>query len=97
MPISKIGEDDDALLCRTNKADCCTGLGRVGEFYNPYGAMVRIKKHSPELYRNRGDQVVRLNRNADSESEGSRPPRGIYCCEVPDACDIVQRVCINLM
>ena len=96
MPISDIGGDDGALLCRTNKADCCK-TGRIGEFFYPNGVMVPIMKHRHVFYRDRGEGVVRLNRNADSESEGSRPPRGIYCCEVPDACDIVQRVCINLM
>ena len=96
MSIHDIGEGEDALLCRTNKAGCCAAIGsRAGEFYYPSRGTVRINKHRDELYRDRGEGVVRLNRRY---LEGAAPPEsGLYCCHVPDACNDVQIACVNLV
>ena len=46
-----------------------------------------------DFYRNRGfdDGTVNLNRNS-----GVMMPTGLFCCEVPDATDIVQTVCAEI-
>ena len=45
------------------------------------------------FYRNRGfdDGTVNLNRLS-----GVMMPTGLFCCEVPDARDIMQTVCANI-
>ena len=108
VPITAVGEGEDALFCKTNKEDCCARSGkRFGEFYYPNGVVVPVYSHGHSFYRNRGDRVVRLNRRAEVLStsvddplplaEKNDLPLGEYCCEVPDACGDIQRVCINLV
>lgn len=97
--MSDIGENERALQCRTNKPGCCK-THATGEFFYPNGVMVPKRKLSPEFYRDRGSGVVRLNRRATSgfERESMMPPlEGLYCCQVLDACDDVQTVCIYLI
>ena len=78
MSITEIGEGKNALLCKTNKKDCCGAIGnRHGEFYYPNRVRVPIKKYSHGFYRNRGNQEVRLNRRIDEDIKG---PTGLYCC-----------------
>ena len=96
VSIYDIGENEEALLCRTNKPDCCK-INATGEFFYPNEVMVPKRMLSPQFYRDRGEGVVRLNKRADLEIKGSWPPQGLYCCRVPDACGIVQKVCINLV
>ena len=91
VAMTSIGERENALLCKTNKEDCCAGA-RIGKFFYPNGVEVPIKMLKHEFYRDRGDQVVRLNRRAVSGGI-----KGKYYCEVSDACDDVQRIYIELM
>lgn len=94
VSITEVGEGENALLCKTNKRDCCMITGkRYGEFYYPNGVKVPINKHRHGFYRNRGNQVVRLNRRIN---EDIKSPTGVYCCVVPDACDVKQKICIEL-
>ena len=90
---SSIGENDDALLCHTNKIDCCgTESNRDGEWYFS-GTPVGLKGNPAidnNLYRNRGDKVVRLNRR------GNPSERGRFSCVVPNANDVEQTVFINV-
>lgn len=87
-----IGKGEDALMCKTNKEDCCATT-KIGKFFYPNGVEVPIKKRNMEFYRNRGDQVVRLNRRGVSPGT-----KGMYYCEVPDACNAeVQRIYIELI
>ena len=58
--ISDIGEEDDALFCMTEYENCCKNPD--GEFYYPDSSKVRIRASGDSLYRNRGDQLIRLNR-----------------------------------
>ena len=54
---------DSALRCYTNKQGCCGAFGmRYGEFYYPNGTAVPIEGAKYDMYRNRGDQFIRLNR-----------------------------------
>ena len=50
MDVDDIGENDTALLCHTNKTDCCRGPldhNKAGEWYYPNGTEVEIKKMFP--------------------------------------------------
>ena len=92
--MTEVGEQENALLCKTNKEDCCMVTGkRYGEFYYPNGVKVPIKKYRHGFYRNRGNQLVRLNRRIN---ENINSPTGVYCCVVQDACEVEQKICIEL-
>ena len=86
--IHDIGEGDDALLCMTDRSDCCRKPN--GEFYYPDSSAVGFSDTN-SLYRNRGPQVVRLNRRNDVLS-----PTGIYRCNIPDSSGINQNIYINI-
>ena len=86
ISLLEVGEDDSALLCKTDLTDCCgTPPNRLGEFYYPSGDIVPVRKVEQGFYRNRGVQEVRLNRR-----EGVVSPAGKFRCEVPDASGTVQ-------
>ena len=93
VSINEIGEDDEALLCKTDKVECCgTVPNRFGEFYYPDGSRVPIKRRNDRFYRNRDEQQIRLNRRA-----GSVSPTGLYRCELPDSNNVMQKVFINII
>ena len=80
-PLLDVGEGENALLCKTDREECCGTLpNRFGEFYYPNGVQVPIAKQQQGFYRNRGQQVIRLNRRV-----GVTSPTGRYRCEIPDA------------
>ena len=92
VSLSEVGEDKNALLCKTKKEDCCgTPPNRFGEFYYPNGTKVPIAKQQQGFYRNRGNKVVRLNRR-----DGTTSPTGKYRCEIPDASGLMQNIYIIL-
>ena len=95
MSIDDIGEDDGALLCHTNKTDCCGSPYLIGEWYFPNGNQVQIlgyahRNASHYFYRNRGSQVVRLNRVMNP------PERGRFFCKVPDSSGELQAIYVNV-
>ena len=93
VPLARVGENDDALLCVTDKVDCCgTKPNRFGEFYYPSGGKVPIRSAGNNFYRNRGDQRVRLNRRETTTS-----PTGKFRCEILDANGDVQNIYITLV
>ena len=93
LALTDIGEGADALVCKTSLTNCCaTPPNRFGEFYYPSGALVSINSRGEDFYRNRGDQVIRLNRR-----EGVTSPSGRFRCEIPDARGVVQNVFITLV
>jgi hypothetical protein len=82
VDVNDIGEGDDALLCQTNKPDCCHEIGnRAGEWYFPNGSRVRLWVYGDDFYRDRGAGVVRLNRRQVLKFTAG----GHFRCEVPDA------------
>lgn len=92
VPISEIGEGDKALYCKTDKEDCCgTVPNRFGEFYYPSGVRVPIARLQQSFYRNRGEQIIRLNRR-----EGATSPTGKYRCDIPNADDEVVKIYVTL-
>lgn len=91
VPLSLVGELDNAVHCKTYKQDCC-GLpveNRIGEFYFPNGTRVPIQNAGYGFYRNRDDQVVRLNRKRNVTA-----PKGIFTCEIPDEVDKLRTISI---
>ena len=86
---SDIGEDEDALICRTSNDDCCKRPAR-GECYGPDGSSVARKMDNEKLYRNRGNQVIRLN----GRQYGNTPLMGVYRCCLPNECD--EDVCFHI-
>lgn len=90
--VDDIGEEENALLCITNNADCCSGSIRAGEFYFPNSnSPVLISREGGDFYRNRGTQLIRLNRR-----NGATSPTGIFRCEIPDAKGVMQNMLINI-
>ena len=92
LSLSEVGEGGGALLCKTNLMNCCgTVPNCFGQFYYPNGVMVPINSRANGFYRNRGDQIVRLNHR-----EGITSPKGTFHCEIPDADGIMQNLYIIL-
>ena len=91
----QIGRNDDALICRTNKTNCCRDM-RGGEWYFPNRTQIDIQgnnekaKRTDFFYRNRESRVVRLN------TINNPPERGQFYCVVPDANDRNQTVYVNI-
>ena len=81
--ITDVGEaDSEAVLCRTNLIDCCTitqtgGETGLGQWIYPNDTEVGKRNSRYDIFRSRGDMVVRLHRMDNVTS-----PTGQYCCEV---------------
>ena len=94
IDVDDIGSSDyDALICRTNRSDCCRQQ-RAGEWYFPNGTRVQNRGynygHISYFYRDRGESVVRLKR-ISYPSE-----RGNFKCEIPDPFGYNQTLDINI-
>lgn len=90
--LASIGEDEDALVCKTDKEDCCvTPPNRVGEFYYPGGVQVPIQMLGQAFYRTSGRQEIYLNRRA-----GFINPSEVFCYEIPNSAGVMQSICITL-
>ena len=89
--IANIGEGErGSLICMTTNTDCCDGSTKKGEWYYPNNmSTVRAEGEGGSFFRNRGPRVVRLHRRHDVMM-----PTGQFCCEVPDANETIQRICI---
>ena len=90
LPLSLIGEGDDALLCKTDGA-CCIPPNRAGEFYYPNDSKVMILNSGDNIYRNRGEGMIRLHRRNNATS-----PTGIYRCEIPNSQEVFENIYITL-
>ena len=92
LSLTDIGEGTSALYCRTDMEECCaTEPNRFGHFYYPNGVQVPIANRQHGFYRNRGNQIIRLNRR-----EGITSPTGTYQCEIPNADDETVKIYITL-
>ena len=91
-----IGVDDAALQCTTDSITCCSNTPpemRAGQFYFPSGSAVAVQGAVTDgYYRNRGSQLIRLNRQPDGVLTGQ------FHCEIPDAngTDMNLTVCISM-
>ncbi len=99
LSIDLIGINEMALICKTNKSDCCASHHiRHGEWYYNGSNILNEGTSMISFYRDRTDNSeVRLNkRNSDVQVT---PDSGMYCCEIPESdanCGIIQKLCINL-
>ena len=101
IQITEIGETDpdndlnEGLQCITDRMPCCmTPPNRFGEWRFPNMTNVGFFNMTgvTTFYRNRGDDgTVNLNRPSDVMM-----PTGLFCCEVPDALNVTQRVCATI-
>ena len=92
IPLREIGEGDSALLCKTDRENCCGTIpNRFGEFYYPNGILVPIANRGQSFYRNRGEQLIRLNRRNEATS-----PTGKYHCAIPGVDSEIQDVYVTL-
>ena len=92
MDVSDIGEEDDALLCHTNKTDCCnSSMSQIqaGEWYYPNGTLVGIM--GIEFYRDRHTQVVRLHHHQGRFVLGGR-----FRCEAPNGTGDMQSIYVYI-
>ena len=92
--LEDIGDYDDALLCMTNRTACCrppyTGdMGAFGNWFFPNGTRVSSSGNQWDIYRTRGQMVVRMNRRRGGVE-------GIYRCEIPDAMNEIQTIYIGV-
>ena len=98
IQITEIGgtntTSNTGLQCITDKMMCCgTPPNRFGEWYFPDGTTVPVQGSAISFSRNRGDGGrVNLNR----VNTGVMSPIGLFCCEVPDATETMQRLCANI-
>ena len=79
MLLSDIGEGSNALLCLTNRRNCCTTeavLNRGGWSF-PNSSVVNTTDNH-EFYRTRGYSSVHLNRRSNALE-----PTGIFTCRIP--------------
>ena len=73
---------------------CCAAFSdRAGEWYFPDGNIIPGPPGNPTSFsRTRGDDgIVNLNR-----LNNVIMPTGLFCCEVPDALNVMQRRCANI-
>ena len=92
MTLEDIGEDDDALLCITNYTACCRppyGSPTIGSWYFPNGTRVPNADGEWDFNGSRSQMVVRMNRRRGGVE-------GIYRCEIPDAMNVIQTICIGV-
>ena len=85
VTLEDIGENDTALLCRTNFTACCVSPDN-GSWFFPNGT--RVFSYG-DFYRTRGEMVVHLNRRRGGVE-------GIYRCEIPDSVNIIQTIYIGV-
>ena len=98
VDVDDIGDnDEDALLCHTDKTDCCQGNNAgISNWYFPSGSRVEGTDfytdmgHTSYFTRNRDPSVVRLVR------VGAPTERGRFSCVVPNANDLVQTIFMNI-
>lgn len=94
--VHSIGEGTKALLCVTDKQDCCNASSSnraetFGEFFFPNGTRVPTDEKRHGLYRHQGERHISLNKR-----EGVKFPAGRYSCELLDGGGVIQEVFIYL-
>ena len=95
VTLDDIGENDTALLCKTNQFACCRSSITnetwlvSGNWLFPNETRVPSLDNGTDFYRDRGQMVVRLKRKRGGEE-------GIYRCEIPDSMNVNQTLYIGV-
>ena len=101
IPISEIGEKEDALLCITDLRECCkrnqtlSNEGALGNWFYPNESAVGTLEHFSSdqgFYKNRDRSVVLLHRKGNITV-----PTGQFCCDIPDATNEKVTICIDVI
>ena len=96
--IEGVGEGVDAMACQTDRRPCCgTRPNRFGEWYYPNGSRVPIEAEGALFYRTRRDGGLVLLHQRNHNIITASSTSGLFCCELPDANDINQTLCIGLL
>lgn len=99
IQITEIGEtlfsSNTGLQCITDKIPCCRSPFTAGEWYFPSGEVVPIQHYVTTFYRNRGGATTGTV-NLNHLNTGIISPIGLFCCEIPDADNVTQRLCANI-
>ncbi len=93
--MSRVGLEGSALHCYTPYEKCCKANKR-GEWFEvgEDGSQTVLPKRGEgkPLYRNRGEQIVRLNVRPVAGSSAA----GLYRCCIPDSCGSERCVDVTL-
>ena len=88
------------LMCVTDLVACCKSPQALGDWYYPDGR--KITGVGSPVYRiNRGQKEV-LNHNQQFYGsvrlwrKYTPRERGLFCCELPDASNVVHTLCVNI-
>ena len=90
--LEDIGDNGDALLCRTNLTACCRPPyteSAIGSWFFPNGTRFPGFGTQWGFYRTRGKMVVHMHRRRGGED-------GIYRCEIPDSVNVTQTIYIGV-
>ena len=87
-------DDSHSLMCVTPKRPCCgTRPNRHGEWFYPNQSTVSFSETGNSFYiTRRDDGTVRLHRRGFVLLTAAV---GQYCCQIPNANDITQRLCVH--
>ena len=95
--ITDIGTSESSgqyVTCTTDKMPCCRYLPQYGDWKFPNGSkIIHIGGGALQFYRNRDNAG---NVNLYRVSSDVTSPTGRFCCEVPDATDTNQTLCVDI-
>ena len=95
VTLEDIGDGDNGLLCVTKLTACCQppypgeNGSTAGNWFFPNGTTVPSENRGWDFHRDRGQMVVRLNRQRGGVD-------GIYRCEIPDSMGDIQSIYIGV-
>ena len=95
MSHEEIGEANEALLCLTNKIDCCTLNESQGDWYDPENNLLPNKTTGHDgnsVYTSKGPSYIRLNKVKGNNNINP----GVYHCKIPDSNGTDQRIYIGI-
>ena len=90
---SNIFRSDGTVLCLTDLLLCCNSdtAELTGNWYFPNGSIISNLSTDTDVYIKRGPNMVGLYWN-----DSSSIPTGIFQCEIPDACGIIQKLYVRI-
>ena len=91
VTLENIGENDTAVLCKTNQTACCHQpfSDPIENWFFPNGSDFPSEADHYDLYETRGQMVVRMNRRKGGVE-------GIYHCEIADSMNATQNIYIGV-
>lgn len=87
---TSLNDEQHPVMCVSDKTPCCL---QQGEWVFPNGSEVAERSQSQTYYTTRGNNgSVNLFRVATIEDS----PTGTFCCEIEDATNTSQTLCVNI-